>query len=432
MTAASRRIRDGLVPRPLRIPSFRRLVLANLLTRLGGMVTYVALPVVVWEATGSSGAFAGVLALGTLGIVLGMPLGGVLADRLDRRLLMLVGDAKGAVGALAVLGLVHLEAWAWLAVASLLNSLLGSLFVSAAPALRREALPDELREQGAAALQLGVQSAVLAGPALGAALLAQWSFTVVVAVEVVLYLCSFVVVWGLRLPRSARRPRGGAAPGGGSILRAGLADLRDGAALSITEPFLRAELAYSSAAGVSNAILLVAGVPWLVEHVGMPGAAWGLLISLLGAAGLVASLVLSAERATPAAGSLLLVGTVSPLAVAPVFAGWSPVVAVAAAFATFGAAHVAARVATEAVRQRRIAAEFQGRSTAAPMAVFQLAMLVGAGLATVAIEAASPLRAMQLLALVLAAEAVAGIAMWGAARTAVPLPVPEGDLAVSG
>lgn len=421
----------GLLPAPLRIPAFRRLVAANLLIRLGGMLTYVALPVVVWEATGSSAAFASVLALGTLGIMVGMPLGGVLADRYDRRTLMLVGDLKGGIGAMVVLALVHSEAWAWLGVASLVNSLLGSLFVSAAPALRREALPDELREQGAAALQVGVQAAVLVGPALGAALLAQWTFTVVVAVEVVMYACSFAVIRGLRLPEAARRPERVRAPSGSSLLRTGLDDLRAGAAMSVTEPFLRAELAYAAVGGVTNAILLVAGVPWLVDEVGVAGAAWGVLVSLLGAAGLVTSLVLSTPRGGRDARRLLVLGTMAPVLVVPVFAGWTPLVAVAVAFAVFGAAHVATRVATEAVRQRRIPSTFQGRTTSAPMAVFQLSMLAGAGVATVAIEVGSPRLAMQLLAVGLAVEPVVGIAMWRAARAPVAS-AREAELAVSG
>ncbi|MFM8773471.1 MAG: MFS transporter, partial [Actinomycetota bacterium] len=88
---ATRRIRMDLTP--LRTsPQFRLLFAGGLVTSLGSMVTYVALPFQVAELTGSF------VAVGLIGVAELVPLvafglyGGSLADRLDKRRLVIAGE----------------------------------------------------------------------------------------------------------------------------------------------------------------------------------------------------------------------------------------------------------------------------------------------------------------------------------------------------
>src|SRR5262245_7124796 len=95
---------------PLRRRDYRLLYLAQSVSLLGTMMTYVALPYQMYALTGSS------LAVGLLGLADLLPLlatafvGGALADAVDKRRLALVTDALLAVGSgvltvLAALGL---------------------------------------------------------------------------------------------------------------------------------------------------------------------------------------------------------------------------------------------------------------------------------------------------------------------------------------
>ncbi|MDF9716411.1 MFS transporter [Nocardioides sp. ChNu-153] len=76
--------------RPLAVPAFRRLWLANIVTVVGAQLTVVAVPAQIYAMTGSS-AYVGLT--GVFGLV---PLvafglwGGALADHVDRRLLLVV------------------------------------------------------------------------------------------------------------------------------------------------------------------------------------------------------------------------------------------------------------------------------------------------------------------------------------------------------
>jgi MFS family permease len=91
---------------PLSVPAFRTLWTAGLISDTGDWLLLIALPIVVYELTGSavgtSAAFAAELAPG---IVLA-PLGGRLADAMDRRTLLVALSAVQAVALLPLL-LVH-------------------------------------------------------------------------------------------------------------------------------------------------------------------------------------------------------------------------------------------------------------------------------------------------------------------------------------
>src|SRR6476620_9305326 len=88
--------------RPFRSRDFRLLYAAQLVSLLGTMVTYVALPYQMYRLTGSS------LAVGLLGGAELVPLlvtafiGGAIADAVDRRRIALATDVALAAGSAAL------------------------------------------------------------------------------------------------------------------------------------------------------------------------------------------------------------------------------------------------------------------------------------------------------------------------------------------
>ncbi len=93
--------------RPLAVPAFRRLWLANVLTVIGAQLTVVAVPAQIYAETGSSAyvGLTGVFGLIPL-IVFGL-YGGALADVFDRRTILVVTT----LGLIATSALLWLQAW---------------------------------------------------------------------------------------------------------------------------------------------------------------------------------------------------------------------------------------------------------------------------------------------------------------------------------
>ncbi|HET8583352.1 MAG TPA: MFS transporter [Jatrophihabitans sp.] len=182
----------------VREPLFRRLLTALAVSQAGNWLYNVALLAVVFERTHSAGWVAVTTAARVLPIVICGPFGGVLADRFDRRRIMIASDA---IQAGAMLALTGVAAAGWpIALAPLLAAL---ATVAAAPypscvAATTPRLVDAPRLAGANAARSAVNSAcVMLGPALGGLLLALGSPTVAFLVNAISFVGSAVLVASL-------------------------------------------------------------------------------------------------------------------------------------------------------------------------------------------------------------------------------------------
>ena len=98
---------------PLRHRDFRLLYIAQFVSLLGTMITYVALPYQMYRLTGSS-LSVGLLGLAELVSLLATAfLGGMLADVVDRRRMAIATDIGLAAGsaALALLAITGASPW---------------------------------------------------------------------------------------------------------------------------------------------------------------------------------------------------------------------------------------------------------------------------------------------------------------------------------
>ena len=80
--------------------NFTLLILGQLTSLFGNFILKLALSMYVLEATGSAAIFAGILSAATIPTILLSPLGGILADRADRRNIMVALDALTGVSVL--------------------------------------------------------------------------------------------------------------------------------------------------------------------------------------------------------------------------------------------------------------------------------------------------------------------------------------------
>lgn len=204
--------------RPLRRHrDFRALYAAQLVSFLGSMVTYVALPYQMFQLTGSS------LAVGLLGLAELLPLlltafvGGALADTMDRRKMVLITEVGLALGSggLALSALLPRHpVWILYGIAALMSALNGLQRPSLDALTPRLVDRDEIP---AAAALAGFRGSVgmIAGPALGGALIASTGIAATYSFDVLTYVFSF---FAIRSIRAVIPPESMEGPSLGSVL----------------------------------------------------------------------------------------------------------------------------------------------------------------------------------------------------------------------
>jgi MFS family permease len=203
----------------LRHRDFRWLFAAQLVSNLGSMVTYVALPYQVYRLTESS------FAVGLLGVAELVPLlltafiGGALADWMDRRRIVLATDAGLGIGcALLTLNalLPRPHVWPLFLAAGWMSALSGLQRPSLEAMTPRLVDKDELPATAALGTLRG-SLGMIVGPAIGGMLIASVGLASTYVVDLCTYAFSFVAI---RLIRNLPPPEGAESPS--------LARLREG------------------------------------------------------------------------------------------------------------------------------------------------------------------------------------------------------------
>lgn len=198
---------------PLRVGAFARLWLGTMTVFLGVMAQSIARSWLAFELTGSNAALGGVLMAFGIGMIVAVPWGGVAADRLPKRRVLLMGITLlmlSSAGTGIAVALDVIEYWMLLA-ASVVQAVAFALYNPARMAFITQVLPST-HVPGAVALML-VNSEVsrVASPALAGVVIASLSF----GTEALFLACTVLsllgLIAGLGLPAGERigtgRPR---------------------------------------------------------------------------------------------------------------------------------------------------------------------------------------------------------------------------------
>src|SRR3954469_23868125 len=185
--------------RPLRHRDYRLLFAAQLVSALGSMVTYAALPYHMYQLTRSS-LSVGLLGLFELIALLSTAfIGGALADAIDRRRMGLITDVALAAGSatLVLLATTTASPWMLYAVAAWMSGMAALQRPSLQALVPRLLARDEMT--GAAALQMVSGSvAQIGGPALGGVVIARWGLSDAYLLDRVSYVAAFFLLAALR------------------------------------------------------------------------------------------------------------------------------------------------------------------------------------------------------------------------------------------
>lgn len=400
------------VPEVLRVPAFRAVWVASLLSNAGSWLQIVASGWLIHEATGSPAA-VGALALVTRAPAIGLSAwAGSLADRFDRRAVGIWTFAlqAAAAGALAVITWVdgtHVGA------IYALTFVVGVGFALGLPAMLAlipSLVPRARLSQAVSLNAAGINIARLAGPAIGGGMLAAFGATACFALNAVSFLA---LVWALA--RLDRRPP--AAPPAGGRPR-----LRDALGVAFADPAIRRLLV-----GMSIFTVLASPAqelaPVIADRLDAGATGLGLLLGAMGGGALVGAWLLERlhaggyprHRALPTA-SLLFAAGLAVVAVTPWF--WLGLVGMGFA----GAFWIWMFAATNTATQLRSPAPLLGRM----LGLYQLSVIgpiaIGSTLAGLVAEEAGIAATLAGCAALLAAWAV-----WSLRN-----PVPEIDVPRSG
>ena len=179
MTAATGRLAAAWRSGPLAVRSFRLLAGGQFTSTIGDFCYAVALPWLVLSTHGGAVLLGIVLACYGVPRTVLIPVGGVLADKVGPRTLMLAADAARCV---LVAGLTLLAARHTASLAALgpIAALIGAgegLFIPASFAIMPSLLDEERLAAGNALSTAAVQAGSLLGPALGGVLVATVTFS---------------------------------------------------------------------------------------------------------------------------------------------------------------------------------------------------------------------------------------------------------------
>jgi MFS transporter len=274
-------MRRPTVPQVLRDGNFARFLSASTISTLGGGMATIALAFAVLDQGGVT-ELGIVLLAREVPMIVFVLLGGVFADRLRRRTILVSTDlVKAATQGLTAF--LFFTGTADVLTVSLLQIVFGVANAFSRPAytgLVREILRDDQLQEANALLGLSNSVLHIAGPALGAIIVAAGSPALALAIDAVTFLISALLMFTMRIARVIRIASVSV-----------LADLRSGWRELISRPWLVAmilsfgmfQLSFFPALGVL-------GPAVARDSLGGP-TAWGLILSLESVGAVIGGLV---------------------------------------------------------------------------------------------------------------------------------------------
>ncbi|MFF4380596.1 MFS transporter [Kitasatospora sp. NPDC001547] len=378
---------------------------------LGMVIGDTAFPLLVLALTGSStaaGAFGAVQMATTL--VLGVH-GGLVADRVDRRRVLIAADgarllALASVPAALAFGPPHL------AHLLLVAAVIGATVAYSGPVrllALRSVVPPEQLSQALAQDEARMSGAALAGPPL-AGFLFGLGRAVPFLGAALASLLALVAALAVRFPSPHESGAPGRRAGGGAL---------DGFRVLAASPLLRAALAVLLVINLTGAPMLLPVMVLLREHgTGSAGIGLALAGEAVGAlAG--ATLVARLHRLAGPGVLLLAMGWITVLVpLATLLPGGTPTVF--AALFVFGAGVPAMRVMLDLLVFRQVPDALRGRVIAATMTLLTAGMPAGTFLTGLLLDRSSPTAVLVAISALLAAALLVATASRTLRRAAWP------------
>jgi predicted MFS family arabinose efflux permease len=337
----------------LGLREFRMLLGAQAVSMVGDRMVGIALAFAVLELGGSATEVGIVLACRTVPLVGTLLIGGVVADRVSRRAVMVVADlsrllTQGATAVLLIGGVA--EVW-MLAVLAGLTGAAGGFFNPAATGLLPAIVPADRLLEANGIRSTAMSGGEIAGPVIAGLLIAGVGPGWAIAIDAATFAVSALFLARLRLPAAVPR-----------AATSFLADLREGWSVFSSLTWVWTFVACAAFGNLIWGAWSVLG-PVVAERSLGGAAAWGTVLGAMGIGALIGSLV--AVRVRPHR-PLVLAGVAYGLFVFPLafLAAEAPVALIALGALFGGVAMMLGNAVWESTLQARVPAESLSRVSA--------------------------------------------------------------------
>jgi len=188
---------------PQNMRAFMTVWLGELVSMIGSSLTVFGLGVFMFQKTGQATPFALTMFFFQLPTILLAPLGGIVADRYNRRLVMLAADALSAVGSLAAVWLVAtngLEVWHVYGLAvtyAISNAFQEPAYMASITMM----VPKAQLGRANGMMQMGQALTSLIGPLLAGALYAPLGLTGLITIDFATFFIAIGALALVRIPR---------------------------------------------------------------------------------------------------------------------------------------------------------------------------------------------------------------------------------------
>jgi len=354
----------------LRNDTFRWLWLAILFSRIGGAIAQIAIPLLVYKLTGSSRLLGAIFVIETIPQVLLAPIAGMLADRVDRRKMML----RTAYVRVVAVAIIPFSDNVWqIAALAVVVAIAQSLSLPAELAALPETVPAHQLVPALSLTQVSTNAMRIIGPAVGASLIGFVGTAPAFWTEAICFLLAIASLSRLRLshvqPQARER---------GSIICSARAEIADGLRVAWRTPIVRGVTAAECLWALIGAATTIAGLVYVKQTLDLGNRAelvYGLLAASLSAGAVAGALLASAVERRIGRPTLLTVGYLGPLLVIPVLVT-PPVPVLLLCWFLFGLADAFAVIAMQAYLAESVDASMRGRVYATWHGVITVSWLI--------------------------------------------------------
>ncbi len=234
---------------------FRLMVLGQIISIFGSALLRFALSLYVLDMTGRADVFASLFAISNIPIILS-PLGGAIADRFNRRNLMVIYDFSSSLIVLCLLLIMRVGEPSLVVIGSVmvLLAIISSMYTPSVTASIPLLVP-EAKIEHANGLVTAVQAlSGVAAPVLGGLLYTAVGIKILVVVSCVSFFLSAVMEIFIQIPFARREQRG-------HYVLTIFNDLKDGFYYVIKQPFIRNAAILAALLNFILSPLLIVGAP---------------------------------------------------------------------------------------------------------------------------------------------------------------------------
>ncbi|RRD39900.1 MFS transporter [Leptotrichia sp. OH3620_COT-345] len=179
---------------------FLKLWTGELISNIGSGMTAFALSVYIYERTKSVTYVSLITLLAYMPGIILSPVGGALADRYDRRMMMIIGDLFSGLGLLYILWNINIGNKSLIPIfaGTVFSSLFTGILEPSYKATVTDVLSEEEYDRASGMIQMAGNAKYLISPALGGVILSFWGMKAILILDIMTFIITSFIIFSVR------------------------------------------------------------------------------------------------------------------------------------------------------------------------------------------------------------------------------------------